>query len=209
MSTVLGGIKSAVTSAFSNILSGIKGKMSSIFDAVKGGFEKAKNHITGLASEAITWGKDLVMGLVNGINSCIGKVGDAVKSVADKIKGFLHFSVPDEGPLTDYETWMPDFMRGLAKGIDKSKSVVAKAVEGVSQDMVISPNVNATSAAMESTSTSSAQNTASIVGAIHDAIAGLNMQGGNISIPVYIGGTLLDEVVVNAQQRINLRSGGR
>ena len=183
--------------------------MSSIFDAVKGGFEKAKNHITGLASEAITWGKDLVMGLVNGIKSCIGKVGDAVKSVADKIKGFLHFSVPDEGPLTDYETWMPDFMRGLAKGIDKSKSVVAKAVEGVSQDMVISPNVNATSAAMESTSTSSAQNTASIVGAIHDAIAGLNMQGGNISIPVYIGGTLLDEVVVNAQQRINLRSGGR
>ena len=149
------------------------------------------------------------MGIVNGIKSCINAVGDAVKSVADKIKSFLHFSVPDEGPLTEYESWMPDFMEGLAKGIEKSKGVVAKAVEGVSQDMVINPNVNATSAAMESTSTSSAQNTASIVGAIHEAIAGLNMQGGNISIPVYIGGTLLDEVVVNAQQRINLRSGGR
>ena len=64
---------------------------------------------------------------------------------------------------------MPDFMNGLAKGIEKSKGVVAKAVEGVSQDMVINPNVNATSAAMESTSTSSAQNTASIVGACQTA----------------------------------------
>ena len=35
------------------------------------------------------------------------------------------------------------------------------------------------------------------------------LTGRYISIPVYIGGTLLDEVVVNAQQRINLRSGGR
>lgn len=56
-----------------------------------------KNHITGLASQAFTWGKDLVMGIVNGIKSCIGAVGDAVKGVADKIKSFLHFSVPDEG----------------------------------------------------------------------------------------------------------------
>jgi hypothetical protein len=34
-------------------------------------------------------------------------------------------------------------------------------------------------------------------------------QGGDIVIPVYVGGTLLDEVIVNAQQRANLRSGGR
>ena len=31
----------------------------------------------------------------------------------------------------------------------------------------------------------------------------------DIVIPVYLGGTMLDEIVVNAQQRINLRSGGR
>ena len=79
------------------------------------------------------------MGIVNGIKSCINAVGDAVKSVADKIKSFLHFSVPDEGPLTEYESWMPDFMNGLAKGIEKSKGVVAKAVEGVTDEMMINP----------------------------------------------------------------------
>jgi len=26
---------------------------------------------------------------------------------------------------------------------------------------------------------------------------------------VYVGGTMLDEIIVNAQQRANLRSGGR
>ena len=32
---------------------------------------------------------------------------------------------------------------------------------------------------------------------------------GDIVIPVYLGGTMLDEVIINAQQRANLRSGGR
>lgn len=183
--------------------------MTNVLNAVKNGFTNVKNHITGLASQAVTWGKDLVMGLVNGIKSCIGAVGDAVKSVADKIKSFLHFSVPDEGPLTEYESWMPDFMDGLAKGINKSKDVVAKAVEGVSQDMVINPNVSATTSAMETTSRSSARNTADIVGAIREAFAGINLNGGDTVIPVYIGGTMLDEVIVSAQQRANIRSGGR
>lgn len=209
VSSVVNGIKNTVTSVFGSILSGIKNTMGKIVTAIKDGFNKAITFITSLPSKALQWGKDMIMGIVNGIKSCISAVGDAVKSVADKIKSFLHFSVPDEGPLTDYESWMPDFMGGLAKGIERSKDMVAKAVEGVSQDMVISPNVNTSSAAMESMSGSSAQNTAGIMGEIRDALAGLNMQGGNISIPVYIGGTLLDEVVVNAQQRVNLRSGGR
>ena len=32
---------------------------------------------------------------------------------------------------------------------------------------------------------------------------------GDIVIPVYIGGDMIDEIVVTAQQRMNLRSGGR
>ena len=33
--------------------------------------------------------------------------------------------------------------------------------------------------------------------------------GGDITIPVYLGGTLLDETIITAQQRMALRSGGR
>lgn len=91
-----------------------------------------------LASQAFQWGADFVGGIVNGIKSMIGKVGEAVSSVADKIRSFLHFSVPDEGPLTDYESWMPDFIGGLAKGIEKSRGMIENAMNGVTSDLTIS-----------------------------------------------------------------------
>lgn len=141
ISTVLGAIKGAVTSVFSGIVNAVKSAMVNVLNAVKSGFANVKNHITGLASQAFTWGRDLVMGIVNGIRSCIGVVADAASSVASKIRSFLHFSVPDEGPLTDYESWMPDFMDGLAKGIEKSRGMIQKAVKDVSADMIISPDV--------------------------------------------------------------------
>ena len=53
---------------------------------------------------------------------------------------YLHFSVPEKGPLTDAESWMPDFMKGLAKSINKSKKYVEAAVEGVSEAMQLTIN---------------------------------------------------------------------
>lgn len=50
----------------------------------------------------------------------IGNIGNAVKGVADKVKSFLHFSRPDEGPLREYEQWMPDMIKGLTKTLNNS-----------------------------------------------------------------------------------------
>ena len=100
-----------------------------------GGFNAAVNFIKDLGSQAFSWGADIIDGIVNGIKSCIDKVSDAVSGVADKIRSFLHFSVPDEGPLADFESWMPDFMQGLAQGINKSKKYVEKAVSSVAGAM--------------------------------------------------------------------------
>ena len=140
VSTVVNGIKNTVSTVFNNIKSSISGTMGNIVSVIKSGFNNAISFITSLPSKALQWGKDMIMGIVNGIKSCIGAVGDAVSSVANKIKSFLHFSVPDEGPLTDYESWMPDFMKGLAKGIEDSKRMVAKAMDGVAADMVLNPS---------------------------------------------------------------------
>ena len=49
--------------------------------------------------------------------------------------------MPDEGPLTDFESWMPDFMSGLAEGIEKSRGMVKAAVNSVAADMVVSPQM--------------------------------------------------------------------
>ena len=209
VSSVVNGIKTAVSNAFSAMWNGIKSTISGIYNTIKGGFDKAVGYIKNLASSAFIWGKDLVMGIVNGIKSCISAVGDAVSDVANKIKSFLHFSVPDEGPLTDYETWMPDFMSGLAKGIEKSKSMVANAMDDVAADMVVNPKISTADTSGILGGVSAGDALAGITTAITEALASVGGQGGDIVIPVYLGGTMLDEVVVNAQQRTNLRSGGR
>ena len=205
-------IKEATSKAFSAIGKGIKDTVSKIGESIKSGFNNAVNFITELASSAHTWGSDIISGIVDGIRSCISKVKDAVTDVADTIRSFLHFSVPDEGPLTDYESWMPDFMSGLARGIEQSRGMIAKAVDGVASDMVISPKMGALEAAGVGTVPvgDSSDMLSGITGAITEALGRMGGQNsGDIVIPVYLGGTMLDEVIVNAQQRMNLRSGGR
>ena len=209
VSNVMTALKNAVSTAFSTMWNGIKSTVSGIYNTIKSGFDNAVNFIKNLASSAFSWGADIINGIVNGIKSCIGKVKDAVCSVADTIKSFLHFSVPDEGPLTEYESWMPDFMSGLAKGIEKSKSMVTDAVSGLAADMVINPQINAGQMALAGGGSVSSADLSSLVSAIREGVSGMNGGGGDIVIPVYLGGTMLDEVIVNAQQRANLRSGGR
>mgnify|MGYP007014227163 FL=1 len=104
---------------------------------------------------------------------------------------------------------MPDFMGGLAKGIEKSRGLVRKAVDSVAADMVVSPKLFDMQAAQAQGA--SMDSIRQMLSGLHEMFAGMqngeNM--GTICIPVYVGGTLLDEVVVNAQARQNLRSGGR
>lgn len=209
ISTVVNAIKNAVSAAFNTMWNGIKNTISGIYNTIKDGFNNAVNFIKNLASSAFSWGADIINGIVNGIKSCIGKVKDAVCSVADTIRSFLHFSVPDEGPLTEYESWMPDFMSGLAKGIEESKGMVKDAVSGLAADMVINPQINASRMAVTGGGSVSNADMGSFVSAIKEAVASVSGGNGDIVIPVYLGGTMLDEVIVNAQQRANLRSGGR
>lgn len=133
-------LKQSAVQAFQNLVSGIRSTLSNLGTVVSNGFQSAIRFITSLPSKALQWGADFINGIARGIRNAIGNVTSAVSSVASKIRSFLHFSVPDEGPLTEYESWMPDFMKGLAKGIEKSKSVVTDAIAGVSKDMTINAN---------------------------------------------------------------------
>ena len=127
-------------SIWNNVKSSISSVISGIYNTIKGGFDNAVNYVKGLASDAWNWGRDIVSNIIDGLRSMIGSLADSVSGIADTIHSYLHFSVPDVGPLTDFESWMPDFMKGLADGINKSKKVVAKAVLGVADTMKLSLN---------------------------------------------------------------------
>ena len=156
------GISSFVSGIWNGMVSGVSTFVGNIKTTIVNGFTDAINWIKGLPGEAVKWGSDMIDGIVDGIKGAIGKVGDAVKGVADKIKSFLHFSVPDEGPLTDYESWMPDFMSGLASGIKNNKKVLIDKVKDVAGSMAV---LMKASTAMPGTAarTTSGNRTSSIV----------------------------------------------
>ena len=210
VSSIASNIKQSAVNAFKSMVSGIGSALSSLGSVVQSGFQSAISFITSLPGKALQWGKDFINGIADGIRSAIGNVISAVSDVADKIRSFLHFSVPDEGPLTDYESWMPDFMSGLAKGIEKSRGMVKKAVSDVASDLMLQPQAAAVQM-QGGGSNASGDSVNELLGGLREMLAGLQEMagGGTICIPVYVGGTLLDEVVVDAQARQNLRSGGR
>lgn len=132
---ILTNIWSTITGTFNSVVDGVGGAVGGIWDSVTGTFNNVIGFITGLPGQAIGWGQDFIQGLIDGIKSMISGVTDAVSGVADKIKSFLHFSVPDEGPLTDYESWMPDMMSGLAGGIDANQSKVISSVKNLASNI--------------------------------------------------------------------------
>ena len=153
--TILGGawdtittIWGAVIDFFAGIFQGvwdvIVEKVTGIKDAIVNGFQAAIDWITALPEQALKWGSDIVDNIVNGITGAVGKVGEAVKGVADKIKSFLGFSEPEDGPLSDFHTYMPDMIdlmtQGIAAGKERVRSAVEEIAAGMSDGMNLEDN---------------------------------------------------------------------
>lgn len=100
------------------------GKLSEIKDAFFNKFNELKN-------SALSWGRDLISNLIQGIREGIGKVGQAASDVANAIRSRLHFTEPDVGPLADFHTYMPDMMKGLAEGMIDNLGAVEDAATQV------------------------------------------------------------------------------
>ena len=107
-------------------------------DAINFLLDQAENAVAffkGLPGQAMTWGKDLIDSFVNGIKSKISAVTNAVKSVANKVKDFLGFSEPKEGPLSNFHTYGPDMMSLYGQGIRANAWRVTDAVRDVSDQI--------------------------------------------------------------------------
>lgn len=98
--------------------------------------------ISSLPSQLYNWGVDMVRGIANGIRNAIGYVTNAVSGIANKIKSFLHFSRPDEGPLAEYESWMPDMVEGLSDSLRKASPELISQTEALASGMSDAFNAN-------------------------------------------------------------------
>ena len=183
-----------------SFLSGIIDNIKQAFETGVEIFNNVKDAITEKIEGAKQWGKDLIDNFVQGIKDKIQKVKDEVGAVAKTVKDILGFSEPKEGPLSNFHTFAPDMMQLFSQGIKQNLGLVTDAMNLVSGTIA-----SDFSTAEVAPSNYSALATPSDVYSTSPAIAA----EGNITIPVYIGQEKIDTIVLNAQQRHALVSGGR
>lgn len=166
-----------------------------LVNSVKDGFmekvEAAKN-----------WGKDLIDNFIDGIKAKWEKLKSTVTDLASTIKNLLGFSEPEEGPLSNFHTYAPDMMELFASGIKENLNLITDAMGTVTGTI-----------AADFSTVQAAPNYSAIADP-NEALYGLMSQNastesGEIVIPVYIGQEKLDTIIINAQQRYALATGGR
>lgn len=101
-------IISAIIDAFSSL----GGQLEDVF---KNALDLIKNVFT--IDNFKKWGSDLIDGFIGGIRDKFDDVKEVAKGVAEKVSSFLHFSEPDEGPLSNFHTFAPDMMDLFIKGV--------------------------------------------------------------------------------------------
>lgn len=94
-------------------------------------------------TKAEDWGKDFIQKIIDGIMSMIKNIKDAVLNVANTISSYLHFSVPDKGPLVDVPNWMPDMIDEMTKGIYNEEGKLETAAGSLAGKLATGLNMNA------------------------------------------------------------------
>ncbi len=163
-----------------------------LVNSVKDGFmekvEAAKN-----------WGKDMIDNFIAGIKEKWEHLKSTVTDLASTIKSLLGFSEPEDGPLSNFHTFAPDMMELFAQGIRDNVGMIQNALGTVTSTITT-----------DFTSPELVPNSYSAISNPTEEIATAMAAGeGNITIPVYIGQERLDTIIINAQQRHALVSGGR
>lgn len=106
------------------LLKGIGSVVNAVGDIGKRIFEG----FSGIGKKAMDWGKDMIDNFTEGIKAFINKPLDAIGGLASKIKKFLGFSEPEEGPLSNFHTYAPDMMKLFAEGIHQNQGLITDAI---------------------------------------------------------------------------------
>lgn len=168
---------------------------ANLVESVKEGFmEKVE--------AAKTWGKDMIQNFINGIKEKWEHLKSTVTDLASTIKSLLGFSEPEEGPLSNFHTFAPDMMMLFSQGIRDNLGLVTNAMNDVTGALA----TDFSSVRVAPNYSDIADPNERLYGMVGQSLAA---EGGDIVIPVYIGQEKLDTILLNAQQRRALVSGGR
>lgn len=82
------------------------------------------NKVRQMKAQITNWGKDIPLGLAKGIKNNTKPVTDATTLMANKIRELIHFTAPDKGPLSDFDTYPVDMLKTFGNGIQNNTKLV-------------------------------------------------------------------------------------
>lgn len=122
-----------VRNAFNSARTAAANAINSLVSLVKGIAGRVTGALGNLGSLLYNKGRDLVEGFIRGIKSMLGAVGNAAKSIVDKVTGFLPGSPAKEGPLSGrgyVYLRAQRMMADMARGMQRASSLPVKAMAG-------------------------------------------------------------------------------
>ena len=119
---IIDNFSSSITTAWEDVKETIVG----LFDAIPDAFKT-------IVDNALNWGKDMIQNFKDGITEKWDSLKEKVSDIGQGIKNFLGFSVPEEGPLSDFDTYAPDMMDLFISGIQGKMGELTQSVYNVGQ----------------------------------------------------------------------------
>ena len=201
-STVFNAVKSAASTAWN----GIKTTVTTVVGNMKTSITTGLNGIRSAASTALNALKSTFTNVFNGVWSFVQGIVGKLKSIFNFSWSLPHIKLPHfsiSGSFSLNPPSIPHFsVQWYKKAMNNGMILNSPTIFGASGNHLLGGGEAGPEAVV---------GVSSLMDMIQSAVANTQLAAdtGNITIPVYIGGNLIDEMIVTAQQRRALRSGGR
>ncbi|MED1202566.1 phage tail tape measure protein [Heyndrickxia acidicola] len=154
---IISAIKQAAETLWNDVKNAFSQGTAAAISTVKNLASSIESTLAALPGEALQWGENMINMFIQGIESKISAVGNAIKGVANTVKSFLGFHSPTEkGPASDSDQWMPNMMKMFTSGVEDHTPTLQAAIGKVAlglqtsftqthqnvQNIVANPHVN-------------------------------------------------------------------
>ena len=127
-----------IKTAWESIKKAINDGIINVIKALTNMGTKARETFNELINNAKEWGSHFVQNFCDGITAKMQALIDKVRSMAETVSSYLHFSSgPDVGPLKNMNQWPIHMMQNYARGIESARYIVKDAVADVAADVSV------------------------------------------------------------------------